>query len=104
MLDPAADKLLVASLALPMAITGAIPLWLCALIVGRDVGLMAVGFWHRFKTRASGDACIAVAECIFGELEGSCIASVVVLFLSCCFCFLDARVLPFRHQRSQFHC
>lgn len=53
MLDPAADKLLVASLALPMAVTGAIPLWLCALIVGRDVGLMAVGFWHRFKTRAS---------------------------------------------------
>ncbi len=52
MLDPAADKLLVASLAIPMAVTGALPLWLSALIVGRDVGLMAVGFWHRFKTRA----------------------------------------------------
>ena len=50
MLDPAADKLLVASLVVPMALTGAIPFWLSCLIVGRDVGLMAVGFWHRFKT------------------------------------------------------
>ena len=50
MLDPAADKLLVASLVVPMAITGALPWWMTALIVGRDAGLMAVGFWHRFRT------------------------------------------------------
>jgi cardiolipin synthase len=54
MLDPVADKILVASLALPMAYTGALPSWLVALIVGRDVGLVAGGFWHRFQTRSEG--------------------------------------------------
>eukprot|EP00941_MAST-03F_sp_MAST-3F-sp1_P001345 g1345.t1 len=54
MLDPLADKVLVASVALPMAYTGMLPLWLVSLIVGRDVILLSGGFWHRFRTRTEG--------------------------------------------------
>lgn len=51
MLDPVSDKILVAALALPMAYDGTLPIWLVTLIIGRDVGLVAGGFWHRFRTK-----------------------------------------------------
>lgn len=39
-LDPLADKALVAAVALPLALTGALQPWLVALMVTRDVGLV----------------------------------------------------------------
>ena len=54
MLDPLADKVLVASLALPMALTGVIPAWVATIIVGRDVGLIGSAFWYRHRTRPLG--------------------------------------------------
>ena len=41
LLDPLADKILVAAVAIPMGIQDAIPMWLVALMLGRDVGLVA---------------------------------------------------------------
>lgn len=40
-LDPVADKLLVGALAVVLAVDGMIPVWIAALILGRDILLMA---------------------------------------------------------------
>lgn len=40
-LDPLADKVLVAAVAVPLAIQGSLPPWLVALMLGRDIGLVA---------------------------------------------------------------
>ena len=40
-LDPLADKALVAAVAVPLAIQGCLPIWLAGLMLARDVGLVA---------------------------------------------------------------
>ena len=46
-LDPLADKLLINGLAATMAGAGLVPVWLVALILGRDVSLLAGSFYYR---------------------------------------------------------
>lgn len=47
-LDPMADKLLVGSLALSMCSAGLFPVWLCAMVLFRDVFLVGAGFVIRY--------------------------------------------------------
>lgn len=47
-LDPMADKLLVGALALSMCSAGLFPVWLCAMVLFRDVFLVAAGFVIRW--------------------------------------------------------
>lgn len=47
-LDPMADKLLVGALALSMCSAGLFPVWLCAMVLFRDVFLVAAGFGIRW--------------------------------------------------------
>eukprot|EP01135_Chromosphaera_perkinsii_P000910 Nk52_evm8s153 gene=Nk52_evmTU8s153 len=49
-LDPFADKLLMTTLVGCLGYSGQIPAPLATLIIGRDVGLMAGGFYYRYKT------------------------------------------------------
>ena len=50
-LDPAADKLLMLASYVALTMVGAVPLWLTALVIGRDVAIVAGVAW-----RASGGA------------------------------------------------
>lgn len=47
-LDPMADKLLVGALALSMCSAGLFPVWLCAMVLFRDVFLIGAGFIIRW--------------------------------------------------------
>ena len=51
LIDPVADKVLITSFCLAEAHCGLLPAGLVALIVGRDVSLVAGGFWLRAKTK-----------------------------------------------------
>jgi cardiolipin synthase (CMP-forming) len=51
LLDPAADKLLVLVTFVTAAATGAVPVWLAALVIGRDVVLAAGGALFAFVFR-----------------------------------------------------
>lgn len=55
-LDPMADKVLLMGVSLSLAYQGALPLFVVALLVGRDVGLLGVGLWYRAKVRPEGVA------------------------------------------------
>src|SRR5262245_46388711 len=50
-LDPAADKLLVTVTFVVAAATGAVPYWLAALVIGRDVLLVSCGALFAFVVR-----------------------------------------------------
>ena len=47
LLDPLADKILVAAVAIPMSLQEVVPCWLVALMLGRDIGLVAGALWVR---------------------------------------------------------
>ncbi len=47
-LDPMADKLLVGSLVISLTYTNLFPLWLCGMVLFRDVFLIAAGFVIRY--------------------------------------------------------
>ncbi|KAL8329268.1 hypothetical protein RB601_007612 [Gaeumannomyces tritici] len=47
-IDPMADKTLMLVLTLSLAAKGALPLWLVALIIGRDVGLAIAAIYYRW--------------------------------------------------------
>lgn len=47
-LDPLADKLLMVSVFVTMTVMGLIPVWLAAVVVGRDLILMAGGIAYHF--------------------------------------------------------
>jgi cardiolipin synthase (CMP-forming) len=49
-LDPLADKLLMTVMTLTLASKALIPIWLAAIILGRDVGLSLSALWWRWKT------------------------------------------------------
>jgi cardiolipin synthase len=49
-LDPIADKIFVGCVVLAMAWTGLLPAWLVALMIGRDVLILAGGMWLRSRT------------------------------------------------------
>jgi len=49
LLDPAADKLLLAAVFLTLALRGGVPVWLACLVIGRDV-LLVLGAWA-YRTR-----------------------------------------------------
>jgi cardiolipin synthase len=53
-LDPAADKVMIASLCLGLMAKGLIPIPLAAIIIGRDVSLVVCAFAMRFKERPVG--------------------------------------------------
>ena len=53
-LDPFADKMLIVTLALAEGWDGLLPTALVALIVGRDMGLVAGGFWMRAVSKPAG--------------------------------------------------
>ncbi|HMR29586.1 MAG TPA: CDP-alcohol phosphatidyltransferase family protein [Geminicoccaceae bacterium] len=80
-LDPAADKLLLASVFCALALVGAVPLWLVALIIGRDlliVGGAALLRWRvggfRIEPLIIGKVCTFVqllfAGFLLGQLAG----------------------------------
>ena len=46
--DPMADKLLVAVLTVSLAAKGLLPVWLAVIILGRDVGLAVSAIWYRW--------------------------------------------------------
>ena len=54
-LDPLADKIFIATLTTALTMKGLIPVSLCALYIGRDVGLTGLTFYLRHKTKKSGD-------------------------------------------------
>lgn len=47
-LDPMADKLLVGSLVISLTYTNLFPVWLCGMVLFRDVFLIAAGFVIRY--------------------------------------------------------
>ncbi|XP_074531914.1 cardiolipin synthase (CMP-forming) [Halichoeres trimaculatus] len=49
-LDPLADKILISILYLSLTYAGLIPALLTALVISRDIGLIAAVFWVRYKT------------------------------------------------------
>eukprot|EP00949_MAST-11_sp_MAST-11-sp1_P003130 g3130.t1 len=51
LLDPLADKVLIVTVTAMEGYAGLLPLPLVALILTRDVGLVAGGFWYRAKTK-----------------------------------------------------
>jgi len=51
-LDPLADKFLMTVMTITLASKFLIPLWLAAIILGRDVGLSLSALWWRWKTLA----------------------------------------------------
>ncbi len=48
-LDPAADKLLVATVFVVLALQGGVPMWLMAAAVGRDLGIVAGALVYRLR-------------------------------------------------------
>jgi cardiolipin synthase (CMP-forming) len=60
-LDPLADKVLMAATAVPLAVSGALPLPLVVLIVGRDAALMVGAAVHRARTRPAGETFFALS-------------------------------------------
>lgn len=44
-LDPAADKLMLVSVYLSLAVGGLIPWWIAGLVVGRDLGIVSFAAW-----------------------------------------------------------
>jgi cardiolipin synthase (CMP-forming) len=50
-LDPAADKVVIGSLTLGLALKGLLPMPLAVLIVGRDVLILAMGFVQRAREK-----------------------------------------------------
>lgn len=50
-LDPLADKVLVASITIPLYLQGSLPVWICGLIVARDAGLIVQ--WLRLRGAAA---------------------------------------------------
>lgn len=53
-LDPAADKLMVAAIVAPMAMTGLLSPWIVGIVIGRDALLLGGGFVYRWWTRPPG--------------------------------------------------
>ena len=53
-LDPVADKVLVGFLAAAMTYKGILAWPVVALVLTRDIGLVAGAFWYRFKTKPPG--------------------------------------------------
>jgi len=49
-LDPMADKTLMTVCVASLAWTGTLPLWLAAVILGRDVALSLAAFWIRYRS------------------------------------------------------
>lgn len=49
-LDPAADKILMTTMVVSLAVEGLMPLSLAGLILARDVGLSLSAFWFRYKS------------------------------------------------------
>ena len=49
LLDPAADKLLIATVFVTLALQGGVPLWLMAVAVGRDLVLVAGAIAYRWR-------------------------------------------------------
>lgn len=47
-LDPAADKALMTTLTIALAVKGLLPVWLAVLILGRDVALSLSAFYFRY--------------------------------------------------------
>lgn len=47
-LDPMADKLLVGSLVISLTYCSLLPIWLCAMIILRDISLITAGFVIRY--------------------------------------------------------
>ncbi|KAL2754689.1 hypothetical protein ACRALDRAFT_2043615 [Sodiomyces alcalophilus JCM 7366] len=47
-IDPMADKALMAILTISLAVKGALPVWLASMILGRDVGLGLAAFYYRW--------------------------------------------------------
>lgn len=50
-LDPLADKLLAATVYLGLAASGRLPVWLAALVLGRDLLILAFAAWALRRTR-----------------------------------------------------
>ncbi|WFD01277.1 cardiolipin synthase (CMP-forming) [Malassezia yamatoensis] len=48
--DPAADKLLMATMVVSLSASGQMPMWLALVILGRDVYLMLLAFYLRFRS------------------------------------------------------
>ena len=80
-LDPVGDKVLVAGLTITYAWIGLIPPWLLALIVGRDVALVAMVNIMRVKTKSkdaayfdhTGDAKFEIQPTLLGKINmGGC--------------------------------
>lgn len=49
-LDPLADKILISALYISLTFADLIPVLLTALVISRDIGLIAAVFWVRYKT------------------------------------------------------
>ncbi|KAH7915257.1 CDP-alcohol phosphatidyltransferase-domain-containing protein [Hygrophoropsis aurantiaca] len=49
-LDPAADKTLMTTLTVTLAMKGLLPIWLAGIIIGRDVILSLSAFWIRYTS------------------------------------------------------
>ncbi|KAH7922632.1 hypothetical protein BV22DRAFT_1070143 [Leucogyrophana mollusca] len=49
-LDPAADKTLMTTLTVTLAVKGLLPIWLAGVIIGRDVLLSLSAFWIRYTS------------------------------------------------------
>ena len=68
-LDPVADKVLVAGALVALASTGQVPLQLAAIVIARDVALVATA-WVRFRGGAPVPSATPVGKVAFGVLGG----------------------------------
>lgn len=79
LLDPVADKVLVACLVVPMTYQGLLYLPLVALVVTRDVGLVAGAFYHRAVTKPKDVGFFDVAHGASFSIQPSLISKVLKL-------------------------
>ncbi len=50
-LDPIADKICMAVIAIVLVKTKGLPLWFLLLVIGRDLGILFLGTWLMYRTR-----------------------------------------------------